>query len=505
MAPTADNTTPLPGTVYLVGAGPGALGLFTIRGMEIVSTADVILYDKLLCNEILNLRKPDAEIIFVGKTRSKHCVIQDEINKLLVLHARRGKTVCRLKGGDPFVFGRGGEEASFLRQNNIPFEVVPGVTSSIAVPAYAGIPVTDRRCASAFSVITGHTRSDLGALDWPHLANTTDTRVFLMGLSNIDEITRRLIENGAKPTTPTAVIAQGCSAAQRVITGTLADIADQVRAADLPSPAIIVVGDVVTLRNELQWFETRPLFGKRILITRPQHQSGEIAARLRELGADTIQMPLIRQTRITPNADLIEELAAADWLLFTSANALPFLLDQLRELGSDIRALGKAKIGAIGQTSAALLEQHGLHVALIPSAFTGETFGIEMPEPKGKRIVIVRAKQGREELAEVLRKRGADVRIVASYETVTVDEATIPQGPIDLVVLTSPTTAQSFSRIYAGKTMPPAATVGPITANAARALGITVVAEAEEHSMAGLARAISHHFSNAPTGQGEQP
>jgi uroporphyrinogen III methyltransferase/synthase len=472
--------------------------------MEIVSTADIILYDKLLCSEIMNLRKPESEIVFVGKTRSNHSVIQDEINKLLVFHARRGKTVCRLKGGDPFVFGRGGEEASFLRQHNIPFEIVPGVTSAIAVPAYAGIPVTDRRCASAFSIITGHTRSDLGALDWPHLAKTSDTRLFLMGLANIDEIISHLLKNGARPTTPVAVIAQGCSAAQQVVVGTLADITARVSATNLPSPAIIVVGEVVALRDELKWYETRPLFGKRILITRPQHQSGEIAARLRELGAEAVQVPLIQPAQVAPSPNLVEELGAADWILFTSANALPFLLNQLRELGSDIRALGKAKIGAIGQTSATLLEQHGLHVALIPSAFTGETFGIELPDPRGKRIVIVRAKQGREELAEVLRQRGADVRIVAAYETVSVDVASAPEGSIDLAVLTSPSTAQSFARIYAGKTMPPAATVGPITANAARALGITVVAQAEEYSMTGLAQAIATYFSTSPIRQGEQ-
>ncbi|HOF87705.1 MAG TPA: uroporphyrinogen-III C-methyltransferase, partial [Armatimonadota bacterium] len=351
---TDSSSSVAPGTVYLVGAGPGDPGLLTRAGAEAIAQADVIVHDRLANPALLALARADAERIYVGKAASAHTLTQDEINAALAAQARRGKRVCRLKGGDPFVFGRGGEEAAYLRERGIPFVLVPGITSAIAVPAYAGIPVTDRRCASSFAVITGHEGAEksAAALDWAGIAHGADTLVFLMGLSTLPDIARQLVAHGRPATTPAAAIQSGTTPSQRVVTGTLADLADRVSDAGLRSPVITVVGEVVTLRAALAWFDTRPLFGKRILVTRARAQASALSALLAAAGAVPVETPVIRQETLPPAAHLLARLRGADWLVFTSANGLPALLEQVAARGGDIRALGGAQIAAIGPATA---------------------------------------------------------------------------------------------------------------------------------------------------------
>ncbi len=312
---------------------------------------------------------------------NRHTCSQQEINELLADYALRGKCVCRLKGGDPFVFGRGGEEAAYLKERGIEVMVVPGVTSAIAAPAYAGIPLTDRGCASSFAVITGHEEAGKteSTLDWAGLAHGADTLVFLMGLANLPEITAKLVAHGKPAATPAAVIMEGTLPSQRVVTGTLADIAERARQAGLRAPAVTVVGEVVKLRETLSWFDSRPLFGRRILVTRARAQASELSQLLALAGAVPVEFPVIRIAPLPPPDNLLERLCRADWLVFTSANGLPNLIRQLAELGADIRALGRARLAAIGPATAQSLRRHGLRVDFIPRQFIAEGWRRNFP------------------------------------------------------------------------------------------------------------------------------
>jgi len=492
-----DSTTAKAGLVYLVGAGPGDPRLITRAGADAITVAEVIVYDRLASDALLSLARPDAERVYVGKASSRHTKTQDEINDILAHYGAAGKVVCRLKGGDPFVFGRGGEEAAYLRERGIPFVIVPGVTSSIAVPAYAGIPVTDRRCASSFAVITGHEDADKteSTMDWKGIANGADTLVFLMGLSNLPMIAERLIEHGRRPDLPAACIQQGTTLQQRTVVGTLADIAERVKNAGIKSPAITVVGEVVSLRETLNWFETRPLFGKRILVTRSREQASELAGRLAARGAQPVEYPLIRIEPLPPAEGLPERLARADWLVFTSANALSSLLGQLAARGNDIRALGAAKIAAIGSSTADGLRGHGLRVDFTPSRFVAETMAAEFPDPQGKHVVIARAEEARDVLPETLTAKGAEVDIVPVYRTVAEEGEPVDLAQIDAITFTSSSTVKYFRRRFPGEIAGPViACIGPITAQTAREEGLTVDIEAKVFNIPALIDALVEYF-----------
>lgn len=492
-----ENTTAKPGLVYLVGAGPGDPGLITRAGAEAIAAADVIVYDRLASDALLSLARPDAERIYVGKASSQHTKTQEEINAILAHHGAAGKIVCRLKGGDPFVFGRGGEEAAYLRERDIPFVIVPGVTSAIAVPAYAGIPVTDRRCASSFAVITGHEDADKteSTLDWRGIAHGADTLVFLMGLSNLPDITARLIAHGRRSDLPAACIQQGTTLQQRTVVGTLADIAERVREAGIKSPAITVVGEVVSLRDTLNWFETRPLFGKRILVTRSREQASELASRLAAQGAQPVEYPVIRIEPLPPADGLAERLTQADWLVFTSANGLPCLLGQLAAQGRDIRALGTAKIAAIGSSTADRLREYSLRVDFTPSRFVAETMAAEFPEPRGKRVVIARAEEARDVLPEALAAKGADVDILPVYRTVAEEGELVDLAQIDAITFTSSSTVKYFRQRFPGEVSGPViACIGPVTAQTARDEGLNVDIVAKVFNIPALVEALVEYF-----------
>lgn len=489
--------TPPPGTVYLVGAGPGDPGLLTRAGAEALAAADVVIYDRLACAELLELASTDAEKIYVGKAASRHTLAQQEINALLAEHALRGKTVCRLKGGDPFVFGRGGEEAGYLRAHGVPFVFVPGVSSAIAVPAYAGIPVTDRHCASSFAVITGHEDAEksTSTLDWAGIAHGADTLIFLMGLSNLSTIAAELIANGRSPDTPAAAIQQGTTGNQRTVVGTLADICECVQVAGLQSPVIIVVGQVVALRAQLAWFEQRALFGKRILVTRAREQASELSRLLRNAGADPVEFPVIKIEQIPPVADLLARLQQAEWLVFTSANGISALLRQVMELDGDIRSLGDAKIAAIGPSTAESIQRYGLRVDYIPERFIAESIADGFPDPRGQHIVIARVETARETLPELLTRRGATVEVVPVYRTVA-EEGILPDlATIDVLTFTSSSTVENFRVRFPGEISGVViACIGPVTAATAREMGLHVDIVAEEYTVPGLVRAIEEYY-----------
>jgi len=485
-----------PGTVFLVGAGPGDPGLLTRAGADALATADVLVYDRLASPALLALARPDAERIYVGKASSRHALPQEEINALLAELALAGKRVCRLKGGDPFVFGRGGEEAAHLRARGVPFVIVPGVTSSIAVPAYAGIPVTDRSCASSFAVITGHEDAAKAesTLDWAGIAHGADTLVFLMGLANLPTITAQLIANGRPATTPAAAIQHGSTIHQRVVVGTLADIASLTAAAGLHSPVITVVGEVVALREQLAWFDNRPLFGKRVLVTRSREQASALAHLLEEAGAEAVECPLIRIEPLPPAEDLLTRLHAADWLVFTSVNTLPQLLDQLRELGADLRALGTARIAAIGAPTAESLRQMGLRVDFQPEQAVGEAIAESFPAPAGQRIVIPQAEEAREALPALLTARGAQVDRLPVYRIVAEEGDSPALTDIDVITFCSSSTVKHFRARYPGEIDAVIACIGPVTAATAKELGLRVDVEPAEATIPALVEALINYF-----------
>lgn len=497
------------GKVFLVGAGPGDPGLLTLRALTALSAAEVVVYDRLAFQDIGEIAPEGAELIYAGKTPDRHTLTQDEINALLVEKGRLGKTVVRLKGGDPFVFGRGGEEAEALQAAGIPFEVVPGISSAIAVPAYAGIPVTHRGLTCALGIITGHEdpTKPQSALRWEHLARGLDTLVFLMGVKNLPEIASRLMEHGRLGETPVAVIQWGTRPEQRTVTGTLRDIAQTVQEAGITSPAVTVVGDVVRLREKLRWFDTRPLFGVRVLVTRSREQASGLTARLEDLGAAVTEFPVISCQALQDTQalqDAIARLPEFQWAVFTSANGVRFFLDNLWEMGLDVRALAGLKLAALGQGTRAALEDRGLRVDFTPSRFVGEAFAEEFPDARpGVRVLIARAAQAREVIPEELSRRGVDVEVIPCYQTVEPDQgmgedlrALLEEGKLDVVTFTSSSTVRNFVRMVWGggpAALPEGvkvASIGPVTSQTARELGLPVHVEAGEHSIPGLVQAV---------------
>ena len=498
------------GMVYLVGAGPGDYRLISMKAVDCLKMADVVVYDRLADDRILRWAPEDAEYIYVGKASSNHTMKQEDINQLLVDKAKEGKCVVRLKGGDPFVFGRGGEEGLLLRENNLPFEIVPGITSAISVPAYAGIPVTHRAVATSFAVVTGHEDPTKGKsnMRWEHLATGVDTLVFLMGVANLPHITSKLIENGRSADTPAAVIRWGTKPEQRTLITTVGKAAEDVVKNGIKPPAIFIVGEVVKLRDSLQWFDNlsqRPLFGKRILVTRARSQASKLTAKLENLGAEVIEAPAIE---ITDPSDLYEALDKAidhvqdyHWLIFTSANGVEYFFNRLYQAGKDVRALGYAKIAAIGSATAEKLKQYGIVADVIPQEYRAEGVieAMKGKLPPHAKILLPRAEEAREILPEKLREMGAEVEVAPAYRTVCGDvdsEALVSElvnGEIDVVTFTSSSTVKNLVNIIGSvdflkdvKT----ACIGPVTADTAKSLGIEPDIIAKEYTIDGLVEAI---------------
>jgi uroporphyrinogen III methyltransferase / synthase len=511
------------GRVFLVGAGPGAPDLITVRAVESIRSADVIVYDNLVAYATLGLARGDAELIFAGKrgggTRN---VPQPEINGILIEQARRGRRVVRLKGGDPFIFGRGGEEAEALRAAGIEYEIVPGVTSAIAVPAFAGIPLTHREHGSFVTILTGHldpAKDAETAMPWTDLARAAEGRgtlVMLMGTARLRDNLDHLINGGMRATTPAAAIQWGTTASQRKVVGTLVDLADEVERAGLGAPAVIVVGECAALGNQLEWYERMPLFGRRIVVTRAAGDAEGLTERLRAMGAEVIGVPVIAVAPPPSFAVLdkaIAEIGSFDWIIFTSAKGVDAFMQRLRTLRRDVRELGEAAIAAIGPATAARVADFALTVAAMPSEYRAERLidALTLEKIKDARILIPRAEVAREVLPQMLREAGArEVVIAPAYSTirpkVTAREhlrELIEAGAIDLVTFTSPSTVKNWIELAGkGGGRFKAAVIGPITAEAARAHGLEVAAEATTYTADGLVAAIEKHYiggkMNAP-------
>lgn len=488
------------GTVYLVGAGPGDTGLLTRAGADAIACADAIVFDRLANSALLQLAQPTAELIDVGKYPQQHKYTQEAISQILVDLAQQGKTVCRLKGGDPFVFGRGGEEATTLREHHIPFIVIPGVSSAIAVPAYAGIPVTDRRYAGSFAVITGHDSAAHQTIGTQH-AFTADTLVFLMGLSTLPHIVEQLIAGGRSVSTPIAVIQDGTTPRQRAVTGTLATIVTQVQDADLHSPVTIVVGEVVHLRESLAWFDQLPLFSKRILITRAQQQADSLASLLKAAGAEPVVVPLIAIEPLPTPDHFIPRLQQADWLVFTSSNGASALLRHLSDLGYDLRAMGTAQIAAIGSGTAQSLQHLNLRVDFQPKQADAAALAVELPVTQQQRIVIVSPLERHDTLVQLLHERGVQVDSIPVYRTVPVRQVALPDmATLDAIIFASPSAVCSFRALVPGDIgSVTVACLGIKTAIAARNAGLTVHVVSSEMSMNALVDALKQYYTEGNT------
>ncbi len=489
------------GIVYLVGAGPGDPGLMTTRSLELIAAADAVFYDRLIPPGALAGAREDAELVYVGKQPGVPSVPQEEIGARLAEAAQAGRSVVRLKGGDPFVFGRGGEEGEALRAAGVEFEVVPGVTAGVAATAYAGIPVTHRDDASAVAFVTGHEDPEKGesALDWDALARFPGTLVFYMGVKRLAENAAALVAAGRDPSEPAAAIERGTWPGQRTIGATLGTIAEAVERESIEAPALIVVGPVAARREELAWLERRPLHGRRVVVTRARAQASGLAATLRELGAEVVELPAIR---IEPRLESEEVRRAAESIgeyalvCITSPNGAELLLEALVSASLDSRALAGATVAAIGPGTARALAHRGIAADVVPERFVAEALvealaGIEV---EGKRVLIARAAAARDVLPEALRERGAEVDVVALYETVREqpDEAAVEAAQAaDYVTFTSSSTVTNLTEAL-GDRFPRAriVSIGPVTSEAARAAGLEVDVEAERHDVDGLLAAL---------------
>ncbi len=481
------------GKVYLIGAGPGDPELVTVRGLECLRRADVILYDNLAAPALLHHARPDAEKIYAGKKRTEHALTQDQINALLIEHARAGRQVVRLKGGDPFLFGRGGEEAEALAAAGVPFEVVPGVSSAMGAAAFAGIPLTHREHTSAVTFVTGH---EVEKIDWNRVG-ASETIVVFMGLVTFGEIAKRLIAAGRDASTPAAAVRWATRPDQRVLCGTLGDLAEKIVQAGLKPPTLIFIGEVVRLREKLDWFERLPLFGKTIVVTRAKEQAGALATRLAELGARVVEIPTIE---IEPPADwkpfdtAISRLESFDWLIFTSANGVRFFIQRLDASARDLRAL-RARLCAIGPATAAALAALHLKIDLMPEEYVAESVikAFEKIPLEGARILLPRAAVARDLIPAELEKRGARVTVVEAYRTVPARNAKWPEGlRPDWITFTSSSTVENFHSLFGAARLDGVrvASIGPVTSATAGRLGIAVTVEPQNHTVEGLVSAI---------------
>jgi uroporphyrinogen III methyltransferase / synthase len=503
------------GTVYLIGAGPGNEGLVTARALELVRSADVLLVDRLIPRELREEAPDGAEVIDVGKTAGNHAMPQDQINDRLVAEAQSGRRVVRVKGGDPYLFGRGGEEAIRCRDAGVPFEVVPGVTSAFAACAAAGIPVTHRDLSRHVTVVTASAgRDGQGDPDYEWLARSDGTIVLLMGLRRVGHVAARLVEGGMSSTQPVAVISRGTTSQQRVVTATLATIEQQVEQARLASPAIIVVGSVVELREQLAWFERRPLFGARVAVTRARAQSSDLVRELVDLGASVAEVPAIRTEPLDPAAldAAIDRLGDTECVVFTSRNGVDVVFARLRERGLDARSLGGVRtIAVVGQGTADQLAVHGLRADVVPPVGHRTAVGLleqltQLPVGAGTRCAIFRAERGDERLPDGLRGIDVDVEVVPVYRTVVEpasDEQVEALVASDVVTFTSAAcVTNAVAMLPPGAEMPPCVTIGPTTTAAALEAGLRVLQEADVPSIAGITEAV---VERALANRGVQP
>jgi uroporphyrinogen III methyltransferase / synthase len=494
--------TARPGIVYLVGAGPGDPGLITARALELIATADVILHDRLIPPDALHAARSDAELIDVGKRPGDPEVPQREIEKLMVERARAGRSIVRLKGGDPFTFGRGGEEAEALAQAGVPFEVVPGVTAGVAAPAYAGIPVTHRDAASAVAFVTGHEDPGKGesALDWEALAAFPGTLVIYMGVKRLPEIARRLVAAGRSASEPAAAVERGTMSGQRTVTSSLGELADAADGAGLRPPAVVVIGPVASRADGLSWVERRPLHRVRVVVTRAREQASALARRLAGLGAEVIELPAIRiEPRIAADEvrRAVNDVYSYALVCLTSPNGVRLLFDAMAEAGRDARSLANATVAAIGPGTAAALRQHGVIADVVPDESVAEALveALAKVEVEGRPVLIARAAEARDVLPNALRRRGAEVDVVALYETVAErpsEESIEAAQGADYVTFTSSSTVRNFVRAV-GDRFPREArviSIGPVTSAAAREAGIEVHAEPDRHDIEGLVEAL---------------
>jgi uroporphyrinogen III methyltransferase/synthase len=488
------------GVVYLVGAGPGDAGLMTRRSLELIASADAILYDRLIPAGALDGARPDAELRYVGKEPGAAALSQEETNALLVELGRGGKRVVRLKGGDPFVFGRGGEEAEALAAAGVPFEVVPGVTAGVAAPAYAGIPVTHRDAASAVAFVTGHEDPEKpdSALDWDALARFPGTLVFYMGIKKLPQIAERLTAAGLDAGTPAAVIERGTHPGQRTIVDTLGGIAARVEAEEVRPPAITLVGPVAELRETIAWVERRPLHGEVVAVTRARAQASGLAERLRELGAEVVETPAIRIEPRPVEAELrdaIDRIAEYALVCFTSPNGVHLFFGALGS-GGDARALASATVAAIGPGTAAALLEHGIRADVVPERFVAEALveALRPIELDGRRVLIARAAEARSVLPDSLRERGAHVDDVALYDTVAEPLTDAQRAALDRATYVTFTSSSTVRFLLEAGVRPPAGarvvSIGPVTSCTAAEHGLTVSVEAEQHDIDGLVDAL---------------
>ncbi|MDR3557303.1 MAG: uroporphyrinogen-III C-methyltransferase [Syntrophobacteraceae bacterium] len=502
------------GKVYLVGAGPGDPGLLTLRGREVLERAEVVVFDYLANEELLKFVPPGAERIYVGKKGGEHTLGQEGINALLVEKGREN-IVARLKGGDPFIFGRGGEEAQALIEAGVEFEVVPGVSAAAAVPAYAGIPLSHRDLTSTIAIITGHERADKedteSKIAWDKISTGAGTLVFFMGVKNLPEICRKLIENGRSADTPIALVRWGTTPLQQTVAGTLSDIVEKVRAANLQPPAIIIVGEVVKCRDQMNWFERRPLFGRTIVVTRAREQASDFRAKLVELGASCIEFPTIEVVPPPSWAPLDEAISAIseyDWIIFTSVNGVRSFMGRMQAAGKDGRALHGIGLAAIGPKTAEALEAVMLRPDLVPSEYRAEAIleALAGYSVSGKRFLMPRAMVAREILPEKLRERGARVDVVPAYQTVLPERdaqkvrSLLTDGRIDCVTFTSSSTVSNFFAMVGKEEFErlqektAVACIGPITAETAAGFGLKTDVMPSEYTIGGLVEAIVAHF-----------
>jgi len=516
------------GKVYIVGAGPGDIGLLTIKGLKCLQRADVVIYDFHLNAQVLNYISHSAEFIYAGKRGGHHSMTQDEINHILIEKARAGKIVCRLKGGDPFIFGRGGEEAEALSKEGIEFEIVPGVSSAIAAPAYAGIPLTHRLYSSSFAVIPGYedAAKQKSSINWEKLATGVGTIVFLMTVRNIAYVCERLIENGRTPQTPVAVIRWGTRPEQTTIVGTLQNISELVKEKDIKPPAVMVVGDVVKLRESLKWYEKKPLFGQRILVTR-EHSGG--FERLEELGAEIIEFPTIEIIPLESWEDVdksIDKIGSYSWLIFTSANAVRFFFHRLFERDKDIRDLKGLKICAVGEKTASEINKYGIRVDLVPEEFNaeglieafikdgrGQGSGVRDKKNsgllKGVRFLLPRAETAREILPEKIRELGGEIDVVTVYRAIKPEvhgkrlKRFLKEGKITIATFTSAATFNNFCAIIDEGLREllhdvAIAVIGPVTAKAVEKAGLKVDIMPQKATIEAMAEEIIEWIKNKP-------
>ncbi|APG28507.1 uroporphyrinogen-III C-methyltransferase [Syntrophotalea acetylenivorans] len=500
------------GIVYLIGAGPGDPGLITVKGRDCLRRAEVVVYDYLANPALLAEAPPEAERIFVGKTRGQHHTPQPQINALLVERAQRGQVVARLKGGDPYVFGRGGEEAEELVAAGVPFEVVPGISAGFAAAAYAGIPLTHREFTTSLGLVTGHENPEkkVSNLDWQKLATGVGTLVFYMGMTNLALIAEQLMANGRDPQTPVAVIRWGTTPQQQTVTATLGDVVEKVAAAGLKPPAVIVIGEVVRLRDKLRWFDQRPLFGRKVLVTRSPQQAYSLAGLLQTAGAEAICLPTVEIAPPSSWKELdaaISELAATDYLVLTSANGVSAFFERLSAAGLDGRSLQGVTIVAVGPKTASAIAEHGLRADLIPQRYQAEGIVelLQQRSLKGKRILYPRSASARDLLCTELRKSGAEVRAPVAYRTKPAADGAarlqelLSGEKLDAVTFTSASTVEHCLALLAPHEVDcldkaVIAAIGPLTAAAARKHGLTVDIEPNEATCEALVEALGNYF-----------